>query len=224
MTDTKAQPDRVWRLIEAAESESDQEAANILFREAERIAMDLHEVEPDNAAHCYAVALTYYHRWGSVEDRRKCLEWLNKTEDLDPSHPWVPLYRGYQYFDDNRFREAYEEFSRVDQSCFVKIDQHWRNIKTDELKIVSLIHGGSAPVDYRLLVRLVDRCAQADGMDRPVPVELVKAMADSANHLRFTSPAKDVAAEVCRLIRVCDVIDLFPDEFAALDAVSRAIG
>jgi tetratricopeptide (TPR) repeat protein len=128
MTDTTSQRDRVWILIEDARRESDHEAANILFRDAEQIARVLDEIEPDNAEHCYAVALTYYHRSDSPEKCRKCLEWLGKTEELDPSHPWMPLYRGYQYFDEGRFREAYEEFARVDQSYFANIAQHCKGV------------------------------------------------------------------------------------------------
>ncbi len=211
-------------LIEDAQCESDPETANDMLCDAEQIARQLHQIEPDNAEYCYAVALTYYHRRGSQDVHGKCLEWLNKAEELAPAHPWVPLFRGYQYFDENRFLEAHSEFARVNQDYFANIGQNWRNIKTDELKIVSLIRGGSEAVDYRVLVRLVDRYIQADELDRPVPVEIVGALSDSVNRTRFTSSPRDVAAEVCRLIRACDAGDLFPRELAVLDATSKSIG
>ena len=44
-----------------------------------------------NAEHCYAIALTYYHRRGVPEERRQCVEWLQKTAERNPDHPWVAL-------------------------------------------------------------------------------------------------------------------------------------
>ena len=224
MNDIRSQHDRLWKLIDDAQAASDHETANTLFREAEQLARRLHEAESDDAEHCYAIALTYYHRWDSQHERQKCVEWLRKTEKLDPTHPWVPLYLGYQFFDDKQYTDAYAEFARVNQDYFASRELEWRNIKTDELMIVSLILGGSTIVDYAMLVRLADRYAAAKAIDQPIPTEIVKALGDSFNRERFTVSQEKVALQVGRLIRACGDVNVFPDELAAFDSAANAVG
>lgn len=224
MHDTHAQHNRLWKLIDDAQTESDHARANSIYFDAEQLARHLHEAEPNDAEHCYAIALTYYHRWDTQHERGKCIDWLRKTENLDPTHPWVPLYLGYQFMDDKRYAEAYAEFDRVNQDYFASRELHWRNIKTDELMIVALILGGSSLLDFAMLVHLADRYAEAAAIDRPVPTEIVKALADSRNRERFTVPAERVASEVCRLIRACGDANVFSDELAALDSAAKAVG
>ena len=224
MNDIRTQHDRLWKLIDDAQAASDHEMANTLFREAEQLARRLYEAEPDDAEHCYAIALTYYHRWDTQHERQKCVQWLRKTEKLDPTHPWVPLYLGYQFFDEKRYTDAYAEFDRVNQNYFASRELEWRNIKTDELMIVAVILGGSTLVDFSMLVRLADRYAEAEAIDQPIPAEIVKALADSPNRERFTAPAEKVASEVCRLIRACGDVNVFPNELAALDSAAKAVG
>jgi tetratricopeptide (TPR) repeat protein len=216
MNEIQTQHDRLWKLIDAAQAASDHETANTLFREAEQFAGRLHEVEPDDAEHCYAIALTFYHRWDTQHERQKCVEWLRKTEERDPTHPWVPLYLGYQFFDEKRYADAYAEFNRVNQDYFTSRHLEWRNIKTDELKIVALILSGSTQVDFSMLVRLADRYTAAEAIDRPIPTEIVNALVDSKNRERFTEPKERVASEVCRVIRACGDTNIFPDQLASL--------
>ncbi len=222
MNNIRSESDRLWELIDEAEDASDHETANSLFREAEQLARRLHEAEPLNAEHCYAIALTYYHRWDTQHERQKCVEWLRKTEERDPTHPWVPLYLGYQFFDDKRYMDAYAEFERVNQTYFASRELEWRNIKTDELMIVALILGSSTLLDFSLLVRLADRYAKAARVDQPIPYEIVNALANSRNRERFTAPKERVAAEVCRLIRACGDLNVFQDEYAALELLPKA--
>ena len=224
MNHTHAKHDRLWEMIDDAQAESDHAKANSICCDAEQLARHLHEAEPNDAEHCYAIALTYYHRWGMQHERCKCIDWLRKTEELDPTHPWVPLYLGYQFMDEKRYAESYAEFDRVNQDYFASRELHWRNIKTDELMIVALILGGSSLVDFAMLVHLADRYAEAASIDRPVPTEIVKALADSPNRERFSVPAERVASEVCRLIRACGDINVFSDELAALDSAAKAVG
>ncbi len=219
MKNTQIESARLWKLIDDAQSEVDHQTANAIFSEAERLARDLHQLEPHNAEHCYAMALTYYHRRDEPNERSNCIEWLHKTSDLDPSHPWVPLFLGYQFFDEQRYGEAFIHFDRVDQSYFSFIDQQWRNIKTDELMLVCLIHFQTTPVDTRLLVRLADRYADAPIANRPMPTEIIKTLANPANRTRFTVSATHVAHEAARLARVCSVA--FPHELAAFETAAR---
>lgn len=224
MKDIRTQHDHLWKLIDDAQDALDQETANRLFRDAEQLARCLHEAEPVDAEHCYAIALTYYHRWDTHEERRKCVEWLRKAEERDPTHPWVPLYLGYQFFDDKRYMDAYAEFDRVNQDYFEARELEWRNIKTDELMIVALVLGGCTRIDFSMLVRLADRYATAEKIDRPIPSEIVKALADSQNRDRFTVPQERVAWEVCRIIGACGDVNVFAEELAALDFAAKAIG
>lgn len=224
MNNIRSGNDRVWELIDEAEDASNHETANSLFREAEQLARRLREAEPVNAEHCYAIALTYYHRWETQHERQKCVEWLRKTEARYPMHPWVPLYLGYQFFDDKRYMDAYAAFERVNQDYFASRELEWRNIKTDELMIVALILGSSTLIDFSMLACLADRYAKANRVDQPIPSEIVKALADSRNRERFTAPKERVAAEVCRLIRACGDVNVFQDELAALDLAAKAVG
>ncbi|WP_145056853.1 tetratricopeptide repeat protein [Lignipirellula cremea] len=221
MNDIQTQHDRLWKLIDDARGESNHATAKAIFRDAEQLARRLHDAEPDDAEHCYAIALTFYHRWDTQNERSKCIEWLRKTAELDPDHPWVPLYLGYQFMDDKRYEDAYAEFERVNRDYFASRELHWRNIKTDELMVVALILGGSSPVDCSKLVRLVDRYTEAEAIDQPIPTEIVKTLANSTNRERFTVPAQKVASELCRLIRGCGDSNVFPDELAALDSAAN---
>ena len=222
MNETRAKSDRLWRMIEDAQRETDRGRANAIFREAEKLGRELHAVEPFDAEFCYAIALTYYHRRAAPEECRKCFEWLRMTEERAPAHPWVPLFLGYQFFDDAHYARAIAEFKRVDQQYFASIDQDWRNIKTDELMLVALILGNSSPIEFKQLEQLTDRFLRAEESDRPVPTELVRALASPANRDRFTGLPKDVAAQVARLIRGCNHSDVFADELALLDTAARA--
>lgn len=162
MPESESEHDSLWNLIDEAKSQPDHMVANAMFLSAEQLGRELHFRAPANAEHCYAIALTYYHRWDSPLERRKCLEWLHKTEQLNPAHPWVPLYLGYQFMDDHRYSEAIVQFRRVNQPYFASIEHHWRNIKTDELILVSYIRSCSIDIDSMQLVRLVDRYATAE--------------------------------------------------------------
>ncbi len=66
MNETHAKHDRLWKMIDDAQAESDHAKANSIHCDAEQLARHLHEAEPNDAEHCYAIALTYYHRWGEV--------------------------------------------------------------------------------------------------------------------------------------------------------------
>jgi len=49
----------------------------------------------------------------------------------------------------------------------------------------------------------VDRYADADAIDQPIPTEIVQALAISSNRERFTAPAKEFAAELSQVIQAC---------------------
>ena len=59
---------------------------------------------------------------------REGIEWLRKTEQIDPDFPWVPLYLGYQLFDTANYADAYQQFDRVNREFFSSIEHHWRNL------------------------------------------------------------------------------------------------
>ncbi|EMI19119.1 hypothetical protein RMSM_03952 [Rhodopirellula maiorica SM1] len=224
MSQPDSKHDRLWQLIDEAQAETDHKIANRIFCNAEQLGRELHDREPADAEHCYAIALTYYHRWDSPLERRKCVEWLDKTEQLNPTHPWVPLYLGYQFMDDQRYSDAIGQFSRVNQTYFASIEHHWRNIKTDELILVAFIRNGSTDIDTTRLVRLADRYANAEQVDQPIPTEIVKTLAMAENRDRFDTPAHNIASEVCRLIHACGDTNVFPNELAELETAAKIVG
>lgn len=223
MSQSESENDRMWKLIGEAQGENDRKIANRIFREAEQLGRELHDREPADAEHCYAIALAYYHRWDSLLERRKCVEWLHKTEQLNPIHPWVPLYLGYQFMDDCRYSDAIEQFMRVDQSYFASIEHHWRNIKTNELILVAFIRNGSTDIDTMHLVRLADQYANAEQIDQPIPTEIVTTLAIAENRDHFDMPAHNIASEVCRIIYACGDINVFTDELAELETAARIV-
>src|SRR5690606_28154138 len=111
-------------LIWEAQSETDHEAANRILVDAEHLAHQLLELEPNDARATYAAALTWYHRWPPA-DRQNCVEWLRKTQQIDPDFPWVPLYLGYQFYDTGNYAEAFKQFNCVNRDFFASIDHHW---------------------------------------------------------------------------------------------------
>lgn len=219
MQQTEKDFEHLCRLLSCARSDPDPMRADELFKEAEVLGRRLHAVEPENAEYCYAIALTYYHRSGTNVEHAACIEWLKKTEERQPGHPWVPLYLGYQYYDDQRYAEAFEQFARVDQLYFAALGQHWRNLKTKELLLVSRLHKSSAPVKFADLKQLIEQYAATKEADRTVPKEIVKTLADTISQDKFDAAKKDVAAEVCRLIRICNCESLFSKEMKIFKAI-----
>jgi tetratricopeptide (TPR) repeat protein len=200
MPDTEPKHQRLSDMISDALGEPDRDLANQTFENAEQLGKDILVADPQDANACYAIALTWYHRWGSSAERHNCIEWLSKTEAIDPEHPWVPLYLGYQYFDEGQFQVAFKEFNRVNREFFESIGQHWRNLKTDELALVCRIRGDFDPPTIASLRQLVSIYIAASEEDRAVPVEIVCALNDPQLRQRFDTSPCDVAREGIRLI------------------------
>lgn len=200
MQENKPMYRELWCKIEDAQAEEDHETANVLFASAERIALKLLDSNPNDAEACYAIALTWYHRWLPQKERRNCLQWLHKASELDPEHPWVPLYLGYQFFDDKQYTDAIAAFSRVNHDYFASIDHHWRNLKTRELTLCCRIHSDTSSVDFESLSRLVSDYITAEIVDRPIPSEIIRTLVTPSFLGRFDVDSIAVAKEMCRLI------------------------
>ena len=107
MPDVEQMHEELGSMIDAAQDEQDHDSANRTFAEAEHLAHQILEITPNDADACYAIALTWYHRWYPQSERRKCVPWLHRTAELDPDHRWVPLYLGYQFWDDGQYADAW---------------------------------------------------------------------------------------------------------------------
>ena len=199
-------------------SETDHDVANEMFRESDTLAKNILELDPNDVEATYAVALTWYHRW-PPESRENCVEWLLKTEQLDPTFPWVPLYLGYQNFDTENYATAIQQFARVNRDFFASIEQHWRNLKTEELMIVCKMKGDSENLLFSELVDIVNRYIAAEQEDRPIPIELVAAMVEGDFIKRFDENPMVVASEVVRLIEGIGDQGVFPNELQKLRGV-----
>ena len=199
--------ERLSNLIWDAQGENDHDAANRLFRDAEHLAKQILVMQPNDARATYAVALTWYHRW-PPEDRQNCIEWLRKTEQIDPDFPWVPLYLGYQLFDTGKYADAYQHFDCVNRDFFSSIEQHWRNLKTDELMLVCQIRGDLDMPDIATLSELASNYINAEQEDRAVPTEIVSAAIEPELRGRFNTDPAIVAVDP-----VWDPLVLFDPEF-----------
>lgn len=214
--------ERLSDLIWDAQGENDHDAANRLFCDAEHLAKQILDIQPNDARATYAVALTWYHRWQPA-DRQNCIEWLQKTEQIDPEFPWVPLYLGYQLFDTGKYADAYQQFDRVNREFFSSIEHHWRNLKTDELMLVCQMRGDFDAPDIATLTKLTSNYINAEQEDRAVPTEIVNATIDPELRGRFNADPALVAAEVVRLIVGIGDQNVFPDQLAQLQsAVANA--
>ena len=213
--------DRLFDMIWEAECEDDHELANWTFGKAEQLAHDILKSNPQDDDACYAIALTLYHRHADTSERRACVQWLRKTEQLNPKHRWVPLYLGYQLFDDGEYNLAYKEFARVERDFFTSIDQHWRNLKTDELVLVCRVCGDFPVVSLQDVSTLVTRYVSASEEDWAVPIEIVRALTDRKTHGRFGCPFSGVASELCRLIEGIGYQTAFSEELAQFYALAE---
>lgn len=224
MSDTEAMHQRLSKLIWDAQGDQDHRLASQKFADAEQLAQEILLLNPRDGNACYAIALTWYHRWLPSAERRQCLEWLRRTEQIDPQHPWVPLYLGYQLFDDGKFQEAHAEFSRVDRQFFESIEHDWRNLKTDELILVCQIRGDFASPEYASFSKLVADYIAAEPEDRALPMEIVSALVDPNLRARFSVDSQRVAEEACRLILGVGDQEAFVDELQKLQDASSSLG
>ncbi|TWU49022.1 hypothetical protein Poly51_49260 [Rubripirellula tenax] len=215
--------ERLSDLIWEAQGETDHDVANRLFVDAEQLAKQILDLEPNDSRATYAIALTWYHRWPPA-DRQNCVEWLRKTEQIDPDFPWVPLYLGYQFFDAGNYTEAFQQFNRVDREFFASIDHHWRNLKTDELMLVCQIRGELDAPDIATLTKLASNYINADEEDRAVPMEIVNATMAPELRNRFNADPALVAEQVVRLIVGIGDQNVFPDQLAQLQSAAATAG
>ncbi|MCA9029310.1 MAG: hypothetical protein KDA66_00800 [Planctomycetaceae bacterium] len=224
MPNTEQMHEELDGMIEAALDDQDHDSANEAFAKAEQLAHQILELNPRDAEACYAIALTWYHRWLPQPERRNCVGWLRKTAQLNPEHPWVPLYLGYQFWDDGQYAAAFAEFARVDQGYFDSIEHHWRNLKTRELMLCCRVLGGFATVAHQQLVELVADYIDAEIVDRPIPTELVKTLAAAEHRSRFDVEPRLVAGEMCRLIEGIGDQNVFAEQVAEFQsAVENAV-
>ena len=221
MPDVEQMHDELGSMIDAAQADQDHGSANRTFAAAEQLAHRLIDANANDADACYAIALTWYHRWLPQPDRRKCVPWLRKTAELDPNHPWVPLYLGYQFFDDEQYNDAFAEFGRVDFDYFASIEHHWRNIKARELMLCCRIRGSFPAVDCYTLKQLVSDYIAVDIVNRPVPSEIIKTLRAAECRTRFDSEPHIVASEMCRLINGIGDQNVFPEQLAEFQAVTQ---
>jgi hypothetical protein len=215
--------ERLSDLIWEAQGETDHEAANRIFVDAEHLAHQILELEPNDARATYAVALTWYHRWPPA-DRQNCVEWLWKTQQIDADFPWVPLYLGYQFFDTGHYAEAFQQFNRVNREFFTSIDHHWRNLKTDELVLVCQMRGDFDIPYIASLTSLVSNYIDAKAEDRAVPTEIVYAAIEPKLRARFDVNPSLVAEEVIRLIVGIGDQNVFSDHLAKLQSAAKNAG
>jgi tetratricopeptide (TPR) repeat protein len=63
-------------------------------------------------------------------------EAFSKALTLEPDHQFALVYGGYLAFDEERFQDALGFFEKLDERYFRNVvDQVWRVLKTEELKI-----------------------------------------------------------------------------------------
>ena len=191
MPDISLMHGRLSDLIWDGMGEADHNEANRLLSDAELLGKVILDLQPNDAQATYAIALSWYHRW-PPSDRQNCVEWLQKTEQIDPSFPWAPLYLGYHAFDTGKYEDAYRNFDRVNREFFVSIEHHWRNLKTDELMLVSQMRGNFTSPSIAKLTELVLNYIQADQEDRVFPTEIVNAAIEPKLRNRFEVDSKRV--------------------------------
>lgn len=208
--------DELWDAIDAAKFaafDETTERARELFGDAESLALRMLADNPTNAEACYALAIIWYERPLPPDDcREQVYHWLHQTEILEPEHPWVPLYLGYQHYDDGEHSQALEAFAQVDYAYFDSIDHHWRNLKTSELILCCQIKISGPHLPFEQLHRLVSEYVAADEVDRPAPSEIVQALRVPANRARFEAADRAICAEMIRLIKGTDSESAFPEE------------
>lgn len=221
MPDFEQMHQQLGSMIEDAQADQDHDSANRTFAAAEQLGRQIIDAHPNDAEACYAIALTWYHRWLPQSECRNCVQWFHRTAELAPDHPWGPLYLGYQYFDDEEYDDAFAQFSRVDRDYFASIEHHWRNIKTRELMLCCRIHGAFPTVDCDSLKELVSDYIAAEIVDCPIPSEIIKTLSAAECRDRFDAAPCVVAKEMCRLIEGIGDQEVFPEQLAAFQAAAQ---
>lgn len=193
---------------------------DILVREVEEIAA----FRPDDADFYHLAGLCWYQR-PDASDRRSQLvrSYLERALLLNPSHQFARVSLAYHHFDEGRYQESLDCLLALDYDFFARIDQSWRNLKTDELKLacrLNMASGDTAPDDMRQIAGQIDQLARRYGEaipeDAAAPTEIVRSVVAAVNKQPRSETLVRIAAAIARLIENLDYVRPMKSEYNVL--------
>jgi len=91
--------------------------------------------------------------------------WLKRAVALRPDHRFAQLYLAHIAFDDGRFEEALVLLNSVPSDAFAAIDQRWRDLKVQELRICCLVQLSRLEALGTAFERYLSIARECDEMD-----------------------------------------------------------
>ena len=129
--------EEIERLNALLHSEDDRVARMDAVEEAIRIAESIVEQHPTDAGAHYILGLAWYNYPGSSSHRSwRCRRALERAVEIDPSSQFARHYLACLAFDQERFHDALEIAEGSDFGYFIDLDQEWRALKSEEMKLV----------------------------------------------------------------------------------------
>ncbi len=110
----------------------------------------------------------------------RCEAFLKSALAGGPDDHYARLYLGHLAFDAGRYATALEYFDAVPRHAFARFDQHWRDLKRQELRICCLTHLGktaSLVEEFEQYLCLAVQCEESDAI---TAYELPRLMCDLA--------------------------------------------
>lgn len=161
-------------LDDLSETSSRRSSAN-----AWKLAIELRGKYPDDPKVACAAGLVAYEGFlNGVVDRNDAAKQLFDCVRLWPGDPDGTLYLGFILYDSRRFDEAFEWLAKVDLDHFENIDQRWKAIKAQELRLSCRLRANDPSLDIRDFESYFESVLNEDMDDVPDPWELLEAVCD----------------------------------------------
>jgi hypothetical protein len=192
---------------------ADGEPQHRRFEEARRTAEEVVRRFPAEADAHHVAALCWYDSPAIPAEQRdaQVLPHLTRALELDPEHRFARACLACQHFDRGRWEQSLASLEVHDHAFFESIGQRWRNLKSDELRLACRLRLSSASVSPADVEVLAGRVLGSEEVDRPVPLELARTVADLLTAGEEVSPG--VAGAVAGLIRRAGFEDALRDEY-----------
>jgi tetratricopeptide (TPR) repeat protein len=164
-------------------AENEEEERNLLSIGREKSFKCL-DNNPYDAEINFASGLVMYNSHIESDTYGKyAVKYLKKAIEINPKHEFSKLYLGHYFYDIKDYKKSIFYFENVDEDYFTGINQHWRNLKLNELILCCKIFLSDATTNLQDFNKLENNYLQADAEDVLVPFDLAEAIYQTKNEI-----------------------------------------
>ena len=203
------------KLLESAELADDEGSQRNLLDDAISKLSKLIGDHPDNSQYQHLAGLCWYHYPSDDVTRTvKATLHFSKALEIDPAHQFANIYLGYLEFDNGNYNKALNYFERVQSDYFLSLDQQWRILKNNELKICCRLYIDVNSVSTEEIANLVEDYLATDETEAARPDEITQCL---TSLLPSSDPKlNEMVHHVVELVEKLDYTQSLSAEYKAL--------